>query len=668
MGVVNWLPLLLLCVAGRAAAESPDSLQTRLDEIVVEAAGGGNVRVSDRGDISVSLRSLQRGVRVMGEADVLAVLKQSGGVSTVGDYGSGLIIQGNAAGQSVYRINRIPVFYPYRFGGIFSTFNPQHFESVTLGRYSRDASAPECLGAVIDLVPSLQFSRPVSLSANVGLLSSSLTAKLSASRRLALTASGRVSYIDALYGHVLKTDKNALSYRFHDVNLSGGWKIDSLNNLTFDFFTNSDRIFAGNGGYAMQTRLDWTNTLGSLRWAFSGEHDASVAVYYSGFSSGLSVLFPEYDVDAQARIHAFGATAQTYLLRARGYLPEVIAGAEMAAYRVTPLHGSLSGGLQRPSAPIVCQAPVGGRIYADAKMLPKESILLEAGLSASCFGRFVSVDPRFAIELRHRGNTWSLALGRFSQLLHNVGFSEIGLASNFWYASTSEIKPQHSLDVIATWNKSLLNGQLTFNLAAYYKYVTSQSEYFGQVLDILNPDFDVEKHILTADGYNTGVEVGVRRNFGALTGGVNYSFGRAMRRSGGMTFRALSDAGHQLKADAEYMFNNHWSVSAAFVYASGRVYTPTKYIYLISGRIITEYGARNSARLPDYQRLDLGATYRFRAGDVSNLVNVSLINAYGHRNVECQYFSLSTRTMRYELIRSSSLYRFLPSISYSIEF
>lgn len=75
--------------------------------------------------------------------------------------------------------------------------------------------------------------------------------------------------------------------------------------------------------------------------------------------------------------------------------------------------------------------------------------------------------------------------------------------------------------------------------------------------------------------------------------------------------------------------------------------------------------------MPDYQRLDLSGTYRFRTGGripLNHTVNISLINAYGHRNVESQFFAIDGETMRYKLYRVSSLYRFLPSVSYSIDF
>lgn len=165
----------------------------------------------------------------------------------------------------------------------------------------------------------------------------------------------------------------------------------------------------------------------------------------------------------------------------------------------------------------------------------------------------------------------------------------------------------------------------------------------------------------------------MQKHYGKWTGAASYSFGRAMRHLPGhsSSFRSLTDIGHQFKADVECVLNGHWSVAATYVYSSGRVYTPARYLYIIANRLITEYGERNSGRMPDYQRLDISGTYRFRTGGkvpLLHTVNLSLINAYGHRNIETQFFAIDSATLSYKLYRVSSLYRFLPSISYSIDF
>ncbi len=83
---------------------------------------------------------------------------------------------------------------------------------------------------------------------------------------------------------------------------------------------------------------------------------------------------------------------------------------------------------------------------------------------------------------------------------------------------------------------------------------------------------------------------------------------------------------------------------------------------------MVEYGRRNSRRLPAYHRLDLGANYRFHSGRFRHTVSLALINAYGHRNVEISTYTFDIANAKLGLRQVSSLYRFLPSISYTIDF
>ena len=88
---------------------------------------------------------------------------------------------------------------------------------------------------------------------------------------------------------------------------------------------------------------------------------------------------------------------------------------------------------------------------------------------------------------------------------------------------------------------------------------------------------------------------------------------------------------------------------------------------MIGSNVISEFGPRNSARLPLYHRLDLSATYTIKGRRLSHAINFTLLNAYGRRNVEMQHFSISDDG-RYRLKSTASLYRFMPSINYIMSF
>ena len=95
-------------------------------------------------------------------------------------------------------------------------------------------------------------------------------------------------------------------------------------------------------------------------------------------------------------------------------------------------------------------------------------------------------------------------------------------------------------------------------------------------------------------------------------------------------------------------------------------------IYIVGERIVTQYGRRNSARFPLYHRLDMGVSYTFRTGGhrlpLEHSVNLSVLNIYAHSNVELQSWNVNMVTGRYYLRQVSSLYRAMPSLSYTIKF
>lgn len=648
---------LLLFFGFPAYGEQPDSV--RLDEVTVHDRGPA-IRTLSGGNLKVSIDRLRRGNRVLGEADVVNALKRSGGISSVGDYGSGLIIQGNDPGQTVFRIDGAPVYFPYRFGGVFSTFNSTHFTSATIFQTARTADSPSRLGAVVDLAPGVDYDNGFGGAVNIGLLASTLTLRSGIARKFALTASGRVSYIDRLYGRFLKREKNEIAYRFYDVNVAAGWRIDSINTISVNYFRNGDNLADDDSHYSMAMRMYWRNNVASVGW-----HGAKsdVCAYFSDFSGNMDILIPQVSVLSHSRILSYGATGRTDVFRSPKYSVNI--GGDVSAYQVEPLSAYLQGTLSREPSRNCMQKCWELRTFANLRALLNQNLTLNAGLSASTFsGDFFAVDPRVSLDLLAGGGKWTFGAGVFSQYLHLVGFSELGLASNFWYASRGNVRPQRSLDLSAAWQKSFFGGRLLVSALVYGKRVISQSEYQGKVFDLISVAFDPDLNISTANGYNCGTNVSAQKRFGALTATASYSFGYAIRRRNDQWARSLTDTGHQLKIDADYEINSHWNVGAAFTVASGRVYTPTRYLYLVAGQIMTEYGKYNSARMPAYQRLDISASYR--AGCHS--LNFSLINAYGHRNIEMQYFGLDVKTGNYKLFRKTSLYRFLPSISYSVDF
>ncbi|TQV87914.1 TonB-dependent receptor [Aliikangiella coralliicola] len=93
---------------------------------------------------------------------------------------------------------------------------------------------------------------------------------------------------------------------------------------------------------------------------------------------------------------------------------------------------------------------------------------------------------------------------------------------------------------------------------------------------------------------------------------------------------------------ANYELNSHWEFGARLTIRSGQKYTPI--IGLrdnenFEGHYLPVYGDLNSKTLPNYQRLDLQAEYKFLLWKMEAAWTFAIINALNHENVEGYYYA-----------------------------
>jgi hypothetical protein len=80
---------------------------------------------------------------------------------------------------------------------------------------------------------------------------------------------------------------------------------------------------------------------------------------------------------------------------------------------------------------------------------------------------------------------------------------------------------------------------------------------------------------------------------------------------------------------------------------------------------VIEYGTKNGARLPDYHRLDVSATFDFEIGNVAASAGVSIFNVYNHKNIWRKEYDI----VENELIETNVTYMGInPSLFFKITF
>lgn len=666
-----------------------DTLQTMLPELEVRQQGHSQFSADRDGSVKIKAEDITKLTGTFGEADFIRQIKGLSRVNVSSDYGSGLSVDGTDATHAQYLINGAPVIFPYRFGGIFSVFNTRHFTSMNFSRTSSPRLSPR-LGPSFEFLTAPRFNSGLQGAVNIGMIASSATLGIGLADKVSINLSARVSYVDELYGELLKGIDTSPGFSFFDVNADIAFRCTPVDVISSTWFISGDHVSYEDNHYALDTHLSWQNKVASVGYSHKGFMDIDSRMWISDLHNRVTLEMPQFNLCVPSSLTAIGVHGSVGRSPAEGKISGWEASVTGEYHHVVPqwatmrMNGMPDSGYRY--SPVVTQNLItvfgAGKISID---LIEKRLSMTAVISAGVFSseteresrlRYVRLllNPNVYFILQMPKGQLTVEGGLRMQPLHQAGFSELGLASNFWVGASDRVPLQRSVFVSGQYVFPLPFFGLMCDTGIYWKSLRNQVEYHGGVIEIIDTDYNPLDPLVVADGYNYGFSVAVLRDFGNMTGNISYSYGdgrRYLRKNPAYTWPALYSEGHSFKWEAVWHEGSHWELSASMRVSSGRRYTPIQELYTIGGNIAMEYGKRNSACLPLYQRLDVGATYYFSTGSRHRLrhaLNLSLLNAYGHRNVEMQYFVLNSSSGEYSIKRLYSLFRFLPSISYSIEF
>lgn len=679
------LPRLFCALAMTAAAsvavwgaEDQDSLGVALGEVEVRR-DAPVARLGSDGTLRFGSGALRGAPQMFGESDHLRFMRLLPGVNTISDYSSGSSIDGMAYSHNSYSVNGIPVHFPYHFGGIFSVFNPRIYRDATLAKSVKAPSSAEVLGGVSDIESAFSPRRRAEGEVNAGMLSSSAFGALPfGCGKASVEMAGRVSYINALYDRFLRMDRSQARYDFGDYDAAVVYAPSGRDCLRATVHWNRDHVSYDDNLYSMQTVLKWSNVAAGVDWRHEADGwDMRHRACFSRFANTLELDMGNVSLKAPTSVEEWGIAGSAGSDAVAPGL-EVRGGYGAQLYRIVPQGAELKGFGSGSSTAVAAQTSLAAKLWGEAAWRFRRGWMLRGGVAVPAYYgtggyRTVSLDPRVSLTRTFpRGAYVTAHAGRYHQFVHQVGFSEIGMSSNFKVGATGAVPAQECL-TLALSGAVRPAGWLSLSADGYWKRVLNDPEYIGAVLDIVNPDYSCERYIVSSSGHTWGFNLLARVETGRVWGMAGYGFGVARRKSPltGAWFNAASDVRHSLSLSGAWEITAHWSVTGSFSYASGRRVTPINAIYFIAGRLMMEYGERNSARLPDYHRLDLGASYRFSTGGrfpLNHELSLSLLNAYGHRNVEMSTLRVNVDKGAYERHEVGSLFRWLPSLSYTVRF
>jgi len=171
------------------------------------------------------------------------------------------------------------------------------------------------------------------------------------------------------------------------------------------------------------------------------------------------------------------------------------------------------------------------------------------------------------------------------------------------------------------------------------------------------------------DGYSRGLEVVLqRRSASTLTGWIGYTLGYNRQRdlATGAWFDSDTDIRHAVNLYGSYRLKPSVNLSARFSYATG---SPVPGYFAVSDFIAedaTVVDARNTSRMPAYQRLDLRVNKSYVRNRWKMTLYAEVINATNHRNL--RFLGVGGNLQDQAWPRLGSMAPLLPSVGLSVDF
>lgn len=242
-----------------------------LDEIVIEAQESSNILGSVTGIEHFTINEIGEIPSLLGETDVLNVLKLLPGVNSVGEGSTGFNVRGGRADQNLVLMDGAPIYNASHVLGLFSIFNPDVVDQFSLFKGHIPASYGGRLSSVLNVSVKKEDIEKFKLRGGIGVAASRISAEVPLNNnKSSLLLAGRGSYSDWLLYTVKHPEIKTSRAAFYDGNFNH--RINDTNWLNLSIYGSYDRFrYSDRFGYS------WSNLAGKYTL-----HQASKSCQFLG--------------------------------------------------------------------------------------------------------------------------------------------------------------------------------------------------------------------------------------------------------------------------------------------------------------------------------------------------------------------------------------------------
>lgn len=651
-----------------------EPVELELKEVVVRArAEDANVQNTEMGTVALPVERVKQLPAVFGEADVLKTIQLLPGVLSAGEGNAGFYVRGGGPDQNLVLLDEGVVYNSGHLLGFFSVFNADAIKNTTLIKGGMPANYGGRLSSVVDIQMKDGNDKSYVAEGGIGLIASRFTVQGPLEReRSSFILSGRRTYaLDLAQPFLEGTDFEGTNYYFYDLNAKVNYRFSDQDRLYLSAYFGRDVLSYRNNVRDFSIRLPYGNATATLRWnhLFSDRLFMNVSAIYNDYDFAFGGGQADFTFDVFSGVRDYNAKVDFDFFPSIDHSLKF--GANYTYHRLTPNVVSARSGEQNFSNNLEPRFAHEAAVYLLDDWKISDWVSINAGLRLSMFtqlGPYVSsvtdrvyeegepVTTYWGLEPRLSGkvnldprSSLKFGLTVSNQYLHLVSNSTNTLPADVWVPSTERVRPQIGLQYALGYFRNFDDNRYETSVEVYYKDLRNQIDYRENYVN--NIADDLENQFVFGRGRAYGAEFFVKKAKGRLNGWLGYTLSRTEREfpdiNEGEVFPAVYDRRHDLSLVLNYQLNEKWVLGGVFVFGSGNAFTPVKSLYFIDQNLVQEFGARNSARLPDYHRLDLSATWTPRPDSDKAFTSswtFSVYNLYSRLNPFFVYYAFETDT------------------------
>jgi len=684
-----------------------------LSEVVVEASAYREVQSLELGVEKIDIENFKELPAVLGERDVLKVATLLPGINNSGEGGAGFYVRGGKSDQNLFLFDGATVYNVSHFLGFFSVFNPDALGGMEIYKGGIPSKYGGRLSSVFDISSKMPSKERLSVEGGISSIATRLTVDVPLfNGSSALMVSGRTTYSDWVTNIVDNPEFSDNQVDFSDAIIKYHHQINESNNTGFSLYASRDNFRVASD--TLFTFSDFQNTnrimTGFWQHKFNGGFDGKLSISKSDYKYELeSTQVPERAFIQDFDVSEISAKVDLNLDFSERHLFNF--GAEVKQYDINP-------GTLRPfnensdRSPNVLDREKGleSAVYFSDEFKLTERLSINAGLRFSLFqnlgpgtefvyeeGVPISRNTRIDSVVYDDGeviNTYAgpevrltgrylldetssvkLGYGRNRQYLHSLMNTASVSPTDIWRLSSTYIKPQIADEISVGYFKKFESLGLDASVEVYGKLMQNLLDFKTGSSFLLNSE--LETAILQGDGRAYGVEFSLEKE-GRLNGWFNYTYSRSFIKLDGPTQDARINSGeyfptnfdmpHVLNLVSNYDVTKRFVLSFNFVYTSGRPLTVPTGVYDIQGIDVINFSERNSDRIRDYMRVDLGFTLKWghrQKKFAKSYWSLSLYNLLGRDNPFSVFFDIDEGDVNaYELVIFGNV---VPTISWNFK-